>query len=362
MADSPYTMNTSQRKTLVVLTIAALALLPLAWAIVQPFLFSFLVAAVGAIVVHPVYSRIAGRLRRPWLAALLITVATGVLASGLAAVLVVVLTQEIADAYGALNRLSEAQGGWPALAAGTSDRILEILGKWVPINQEALRANVLAYLKTVAALVLKLAGAAVGALTSGIITGLLAAIFLYFLLKYGGDWMDRVVHLIPAELETTQRLTRTVQDAVIANVNGVFTVAFCQGLLLALAFWASGLHSPVLWGLIGGIASIIPIVGAVLVWAPIVIGMALTGAYWKALALALWCVLVVGSSDNIVRPLVVGGRTQQHPVLIALAMIGGTEAFGLAGVLLGPVIVSLLSAIAVEMQRAVNSAGRTAPV
>lgn len=209
----------------------------------------------------------------------------------------------------------------------------------------------------------RLTGAAVGALTSSIVTGVLAAIFLFFLLKSGHRWVEQTIHMVPADPETTRRVIRTVQDAVIANVTGVLAVAFSHGLLLALAFWVAGIRSPLLWGLIGGIASIVPIVGAVFEWVSIVIGLALTGAQWKAIILALWCLVVVGTTDNIARPTVVGGRSQQHPVLIALAMIGGTEAFGFSGVLLGPVIVSLVSAIMVEIHRARNgdsSGGRPA--
>lgn len=356
MADSTLDTGRLRRKTLVVLLAALAALSPFVWEVLRPFLLSFLVAAVGAIAIYPLHRKIPWRLRRPGLAALLTTVASVLLVSGLLAVLVVVLTREISDAYAALNRLSEAQGGWPALTARASDRVLDFVGNRVPIDKEAARGNVLGYLKTAAGLVLKVAGAAVGALTSGIVTGVLASIFLYFLLKCGDRWVEQVIHMIPVDPESTRRLIRTVQDAVIANVNGVLAVAFSQGLLLALGLWVAGIRSPLLWGLIGGIASIIPIVGAVLVWMPIVIGLALTGAYWKAIILALWCLLVVGSTDNIVRPTVVGGRIQQHPVLIALSMIGGTEAFGPSGVLLGPVVVSLVSAIVGEIQRALNGA------
>jgi predicted PurR-regulated permease PerM len=89
------------------------------------------------------------------------------------------------------------------------------------------------------------------------------------------------------------------------------------------------------------LASIIPVVGAALVWVPVAIAFLLMGSYWKALLLGLWGSLVVGSVDNVLRPFVVGARDRQHPMLIALAAIGGTYA-SVYGNSFGPLVVSLL--------------------
>jgi len=105
-----------------------------------------------------------------------------------------------------------------------------------------------------------------------------------------------------------------------------------------------------LWGVIAGLASIIPVVGSPLVWVPVVIAFVLMGSYWKALLLGLWGALVVGSVDNVLRPLVVGARDKQHPMLIAMAAIGGTYAFGILGILLGPLVLSLVAALLKEIQ------------
>jgi predicted PurR-regulated permease PerM len=134
-------------------------------------------------------------------------------------------------------------------------------------------------------------------------------------------------------------------------VNGVLVVAAAQGLLLGFGFWFVGVRSPVLWGTVGGLASIIPIVGSPLVWVPIVIAFFVMGSYWKALILGLWGGVIVGSIDNVLRPLVVGVSDKQHPVVIALAAIGGTFAFGALGIILGPLVISLATALLQEMQR-----------
>jgi predicted PurR-regulated permease PerM len=104
-----------------------------------------------------------------------------------------------------------------------------------------------------------------------LITGLLVTVFLYFLLRYGEDWVSRLTALIPLDPFISMSILRTVHDSVVANVTGVLAAVVGQGVLLGLGFWFVGLRSPVLWGAIGGLASIIPVVGAPLVWVPVVI-------------------------------------------------------------------------------------------
>jgi predicted PurR-regulated permease PerM len=212
-------------------------------------------------------------------------------------------------------------------------------------------------MKDASSYLLKHTGAAVGGATNIVLNGLLVTVFLYFLLLHGRAWIHRLALLTPLAPRTIAGILRTINDSVIANVNGAFAAAVGQGLFLGLGFWFLGVGSPALWGTIGGLASIIPVVGAPLVWVPVLIGYLAMGAYWKALFLALWGSLVVGSIDNVLRPFVVGAREKQHPLLIALAAIGGTYAFGPMGLLLGPLVTSLAGALLKELQALMASAG-----
>ena len=182
-----------------------------------------------------------------------------------------------------------------------------------------------------------------------VIACLLVAIFLYFLLRRGSDWIAWLMALTPLDTRTNDRLIQTVRDSVLANLSGMVAVIIAQGLLLSVGFWIIGVRSPALWGMLGGLASIIPVVGAFLIWAPVAIAYVLEGAYWKSLFLVLWGALVVGSADNVLRPWIVGKRNNLHPMIIALAAIGGTYAFGALGILLGPLLVSLFSALMQEI-------------
>ena len=342
--------GSAQRRPLTFLVLAVLALSPLVFQIIRPFLTPFILASILALVVNPAHTRVRSRLRRPGLAAFITTLFVGVLLGIVVVALGFALTHELTDAYDALSRRSLQEGGWAALVTTTADRVVEALATRVPVNREAIRAEILERMKEVTEYLLKNIGGAVGGLTTTLITILLVTIFLYFLLRYGAGWVERLAVIIPLDPRATSRLFQTIQDSVIANVNGVVVVAIAQGLLLGMGFWFVGVRSPVLWGAIGGAASILPLVGTPLIWIPLVIAFVVMGAFWKALILGLWGAIVVGSVDNVLRSVVVGAREKQHPMLVALAVVGGTYAFGVLGILLGPLVMSLTIALVTEIQ------------
>jgi predicted PurR-regulated permease PerM len=343
-----------QRGPLIFLAAGLAALLPILLQIAWPFVTSFILASVIAVMMYPVKEWLNLRIHRPGLATFITTFATVSLLGVLLAGTGFTLTRELTDAYNALSRRSLDEGGWPALVTHTADRLVDALATHLPVNKEAIRTELIDRMKAASGYLLTNVDVAVGGVTTVVITVLLVTIFLFFLLRYGREWIDRLAVLTPLNPHTTASILRTVHDSVVANVYGVFGAAAGQGLLLILGFWFIGLRSPVLWGAVGGLASIIPLVGAPLVWAPVAIAFLLMGSYWKALLLAIWGSLVVGSVDNLLRPFLVGAREKQHPMLIALAAIGGTYAFGALGILLGPLSVSLAAALLKEIQQLVS--------
>lgn len=341
----------SQRNPLIFLAVMLAVLAPLLLQIAWPFVTSFILAAMFAIVMSPVNESLCRQIHRPGLAAMITTLATVVLLGLLLAVALVTLTRELTAAYEALSVRSLEEGGWPTFVIHTSDHVVDALATVVPIDKEAIRTELIDRMKDSSAYLLGHLGAAVGGVATALFTAFMVTVFLYFLLRYGRGWIDEMAMLTPLDQHTTRGIVRTVHNSVVANVYGVFAVAVVQGVLLILGFWFVGVRSPVLWGTLGGLSSIIPVVGAPLVWVPVVIAFLLMGSYVKALLLGLWCALVVGSVDNFLRPYLVGAKEKQHPVLIALAAIGGTYAFGALGILFGPLLVSLAAALIEETQR-----------
>jgi predicted PurR-regulated permease PerM len=346
-----------KRGPLIFLAVVLALLLPSLLQIAWPFLTSFLLASILAIVLNPANMWLSRRVHPLGFATFLTTFATVILLGIIVAFAGISITQELTATYDTLSRRSLEEGGWPALVAHTTDRVANALATRLPINKDSIRPALVDGMQAITGYLLKHAGTAIGGVTTILITGMLVTIFLYFLLRYGEEWIGRLADLIPLDPQITGSLFRTVHDSVVANVYGVLAVAAAQGLLLGLGFWFVGVRSPALWGAFGGLASIIPVVGSPLIWVPVVIAFVFMGLYWKALVLGLWCALIVGSVDNVLRPFVVRVRVRQHPMLIGLAAIGGTYAFGPLGILLGPLLVSLVAAILKEMQQ-LTSAGR----
>jgi predicted PurR-regulated permease PerM len=114
-----------------------------------------------------------------------------------------------------------------------------------------------------------------------------------------------------------------------------------------------------MWGLFCGLASIVPVVGCALVWVPLVIYEIAVGAYVRAAGIGIWCGIVTVVIDDVVRPAVARGHVQLHTVTIALSMIGGTRAFGVLGIVLGPLVISLLLTVLQEL-RSIAANGRDA--
>ena len=129
-----------------------------------------------------------------------------------------------------------------------------------------------------------------------------------------------------------------VSDTVHATLYGTFAMAVVQGTLGGLMFWWLGLPAPLLWGIVMGLLSVVPVLGAFVVWIPAAIFLVLEGSGGKALLLTLWGVIVVGGIDNLLYPMLVGKRLKMHTVLAFISIVGGLIVFGPSGLILGPVI------------------------
>jgi predicted PurR-regulated permease PerM len=329
------------------LAVLLLFLLRIAW----PFASAFVLASVLAIVLHPASNWLSRRLRRPGLASFLTTLATVILVEAIVSFILVTVVKDAVKLHKALNQQSLEEGGWSAMITHKTDRIVDELATRLPLPKETIREELLRGMKVGGQYLLSMAQVVIRNMTSLLVTRVLGILFLYYLLRYGEGWVRRVAALVPLSPQITANLLRVAHHSIVANVNGVLGVALAQGLFLSLGFWFVGIGAPLLWGMAGAIASIVPFLGTTLVWVPAVIGLVFLGSYGKALALGLWGGLVVGSLDNVLRPLIVGAREKQHPVLVGFAMLGGTYAFGPLGLLLGPLLVSLTGAVVEELHR-----------
>jgi predicted PurR-regulated permease PerM len=167
---------------------------------------------------------------------------------------------------------------------------------------------------------------------------------LFFLLRDGAALSNRIKQAIPLSAEHKRHLLGKFTTVVRATVKGNIAVAATQGALGGLIFSFLGIQGALLWGFVMAFLSLLPAVGASLIWAPVAIYFLLTGAIWQGLTLTAFGVLVIGLVDNLLRPLLVGKDTQLPDYVVLISTLGGMVIFGLNGFVIGPVIAALFIA------------------
>ena len=164
---------------------------------------------------------------------------------------------------------------------------------------------------------------------------------MFFFLMDGDKLLEKILYYLPMEEEDEKRMLEKFSSVTNATLKGTAIIGILQGSLAGFAFFLAGISSAVFWGTLMAVLSIIPSIGSFLVWGPAAIILAIGGHYTKAVFLALFCGLVVGSLDNFLRPRLVGKDTQMHELLILFGTLGGIAMFGIVGFIIGPIIAAL---------------------
>ncbi len=164
---------------------------------------------------------------------------------------------------------------------------------------------------------------------------------LFFLLRDGRALTDSIGRHLPLQREYSQRLMAQFVTVVRATVKGNIVIALIQGLMGGVAFAVLGLQGALLWGTLMALLSLLPAVGAALVWGPVALWYLFHGEVWPAVGLTLWGVLAIGLVDNFLRPILVGKDTRMPDYLVLVATLGGIAVFGINGFVIGPVIAAM---------------------
>lgn len=167
---------------------------------------------------------------------------------------------------------------------------------------------------------------------------------LFFLLRDGADLAARIGQATPLQVHQKRQLFAKFTTVIRATVKGNIVVAATQGALGGFIFWALGIQGAILWGVLMAFLSLLPAVGAGLIWVPVAIYFFATGALWQAVVLTAFGVCVIGLVDNILRPILVGKDTKMPDYVILISTLGGMALFGLNGFVIGPAIAALFIA------------------
>ena len=322
---------------LVVVVSAAFALI--LWPVIGAVLWAVFIAIVFA----PVHERLLVRLnRRPTLAALLTLTLIVVIVILPLALLGASVVQEASVVYqkarsGEIQVSQYFQNAYAALPGW----IVALLQRFGLGDLAGLQARLTALLTQSGQLITtQLLG--VGQVTLDFIVSFFVMLYvLFFLLRDGVTLSQRIGKAVPLQEHHTRRLFDQFVIVVRATVKGNIVVALIQGALGGAAFWVLGLPGALLWAALMAILSLLPAVGAALVWGPVALYYLATGALVPAIGLTVWGVLVIGLVDNILRPLLVGKDTRMPDYLVLVTTIGGIAVFGLNGFVIGPVIAAM---------------------
>lgn len=310
---------------------------------IRAFVVTLLLAALAAGLTFPLHRRLRARLGgRETLAAAGVVLGTFfVVVAPLTAFLGVVATQAV-DVTQAVGPWVEERMEDPDALRGWRERLpfSERLGRILPDEQRLAEGASDAVRQAGRILV---DGVAAAARLTGLFL-LKLFIFLYamfYFLRRGPELLALALHRIPLEPRDERLLVDRFLSVTRATLKGSLAVGALQGLLGGVAFAVVGIEGAAFWGTVMAVLSVVPGLGAPIVWVPAVAWLAATGAFGAAVGLAAWCALTVSSVDNVVRPRLVGSDTQMSDLLILLSTLGGIALFGVAGVLLGPLVAAV---------------------
>ena len=298
-----------------------------------PFLAPLIGALALAILFVPLHERIERRLKHPNVAATM-------------SVLVLALIVALPAAFVLERLVEEATTGaayiQKQVASGVVQRVIDDhpsitpIGHWIEerVDLPAITASLATWLSNLGA-----------SFVRGSVVQAIGVVLTFYLLFYFLRDRRAALHLLrdvlPLTHDGTDRLFGRVVDTIRATIYGTVAVSAVQGTLGGLMFWVLDLPTPIVWGMVMGLLSVVPVLGAFVVWIPAAIFLALDGSWGKAVVLALWGAVVVGGIDNVLRPMLVGNRLRLHTVPTFISIIGGLILFGASGFILGPLTVTV---------------------
>ena len=326
------------------LLLLAIAISLVFFRMIQSFVLALLLAAVLAGLAHPSYGRVLKKVKGRKSLAAAVTMLLGlVLVIAPLMLLMTIVAGEAAEISAAarpwIDYQIEHSGEWEQRLAG-----IPLVAKLAPYREDILaKAG-------------ELGGKAANFAVTGLASGtrgtakffVLLFMMLYgmfFFLQEGATILDRALHYVPISDGDKRRMLETFTTVSRASLKGTAIIGLIQGALGGVAFAVVGIPGPVFWGLMMAVLSVLPGVGPAIIWVPAVIYLAVEGQLGPAIGLGLWCLIVVSTIDNFLRPWLVGKDTKMPDLLVLLGTLGGLVLFGAVGIIIGPIIAALFVTI-----------------
>ena len=332
-------LNDRQLSFIVLLALTA-ASFYITYIIFRPFLASLFLSFVLSIAFLPLHNWISRHVRSNSVAAWITTVVIVLFVLVPSILLSLKLLAQATSLYASLSQQWSSSGDLRRL----SDGLFRMAGH-AGISDERLRGEIATRAYELGSWALGMLGWAARGVAQQSVTAVLIFFILFFLLRDRQKFRAAVSDLLPLPPGRFEELAAIVHKSIVNNIYGMFAVGLTQGVLTALGFWVTGLPAPLLWGVAAMIFSFVPLVGPILVWLPGAMVLALHAEWGKAILLFLWGAVLVSGADYLIRPRFAGVGKDVNTLLVLLSFFGGVRAFGIIGIVVGPVMLSLIIAL-----------------
>ncbi len=318
----------------------------LLYQILSPFFTSILWAIFLAMIFYPLFKKL--RLlfkKRHLLSSMLMTLLVLFIIVLPFALLMVSLAMEVVEVYHRVDEMTKT-GQFQTYF----EKIQQLpffkwawmkLDQYIDLSKIEPSALLLKNLKQISSFLFNQTSAILKGISTFIVSFFFMLLSLYYLFKDGAYLFERVKEVIPLPINEKELLLRRFKDMIFATMYGGILMAIIQGALGGISLWALGFSSPIFWGTAMALLSFIPIGGTALIWVPLAIYLLIQGMFLKGIVLLALGVFVIGMVDNLLRPFFISQRTNIHPLLLFFAVLGGIQAFGLIGLMAGPLVMTL---------------------
>jgi predicted PurR-regulated permease PerM len=311
--------------------------------IIIPFFSPIIWAAVFAVLFNPLYNRLLKRIHSKGLTSVLMCAIIVVLIIGPLTYLLIALVNEATTAVAKVNEMSKSGELSDLLSFNIPflDTLREKLSKYYDISTINLNQIVRDAIDSISKVLITQTSWVITNATKSVFYFFLMIFTMYYFFRDGEKIVHRLRRLMPLSPNQISVTFKQLRDIILATMYGGVVVALIQGMIGGVLFFALGIPSPVFWGAVMAFLSIIPFIGAFIVYIPAGIILALTGSYIKALIVILVGTFVISQIDNVLRPFLISGKAALHPLLLFFTIMGGIAMFGLLGVVVGPIIAAI---------------------
>jgi predicted PurR-regulated permease PerM len=336
------------------MSIVTAAAVYMSWQVLAPFVDVLIWSAVLTILTYPLYDRLRRRYG-PNLSAVATVVATILTVVIPLTLMTVLLVLEAGRFAGVVQEMLRT-------LLDPESKVFKFVSKFVDLKEFLDPATLTDQLRSFSGVILSQTTGVLGSAAGVGIKTAFVLFAMFYLLQDGERGLRAVRDMLPLSDADVTDLFKRTRDVIYASMVGVVLIAAIQGVLGAFGFWMLGLPSALLWGFVMFILSMVPAVGAFLVWGPAALYLVLTGDYVKAGMLVAWGGLVIGMIDNLLRPRIVGDRVKMNELVILFSVLGGLKVFGIVGLVVGPVVIAVTLALLEVVKRLARSETESATV